>query len=261
MDTTENRTVSLISRWFLRPGSEAEGWAALQELAAQVFANEPDTLTYLVHKPYLADARLTSLPPVDPISVQFFEVYRDADAFLRHVHGPTFKQFVKQYGELFVADADGHRFTTVEFMTLQAGFSRSSLAINADAGAITTSPNEHPSVMFEVIANDQRLLKNFYGEVFGWSYEPGVSGFAYVHFPVRTQPLLGGIGQTDPTVPGFEPGHNFYLLVDDLEATIDCALKAGGSSYMSPANADGYDFAMIKDPEGNPIGLIKPFKS
>jgi hypothetical protein len=28
---------------------------------------------------------------------------------------------------------------------------------------------------------------------------------------------------------------------------------------MEPASVDGYRFAMIEDPEGNPVGLIEPF--
>ncbi|WP_158290099.1 VOC family protein [Ramlibacter sp. WS9] len=112
--------------------------------------------------------------------------------------------------------------------------------------------------MFEIIARDQGALQTFYTSVFGWNYQAGSSGFAYVNFPLRTLPLLGGIGQANSS-PGFEPGRNFYLLVDDLDAAIARALAAGGSRYMEPTSADGYHFAMVRDPEGNPIGLIKPF--
>lgn len=119
--------------------------------------------------------------------------------------------------------------------------------------------NRHPSVMFEIIAKDQERAKTFYGAVFGWTYETGTGGFAYVHFPEEATPLLGGIGQARKDTPGFEPGHNFYLRVESLQATIDAALAAGGECLMPPAEVDGYHFAMIRDPEGNPIGLIEPF--
>lgn len=119
--------------------------------------------------------------------------------------------------------------------------------------------NRHPSVMFEIIAKDQERAKAFYGAVFGWTYETGTGGFAYVHFPEEATPLLGGIGQARKDTPGFEPGHNFYLRVTSLQATIDAALAAGGECLMPPAEVDGYHFAMIRDPEGNPIGLIGPF--
>ncbi len=115
--------VSLISEWFLKPGSETEGIAALRELAEDVRANEPDTLTYLVHTPFQDDARLQALPPVDASSVLFFETYRDADAFLAHVNGPIFKGFVAAHGDLFIA-SNGSPYTTVEFLARQAGFIR-----------------------------------------------------------------------------------------------------------------------------------------
>lgn len=115
--------VSLISEWFLKPGSEAEGLAALSQLALDVRANEPDTLTYLVHFPFQGDARLQALPPVDPSSILFFETYRDADAFLAHVNGPVFKGFVATHGDLFIA-SNGSPYTTVEFLWRHAGFTR-----------------------------------------------------------------------------------------------------------------------------------------
>ena len=80
-----------------------------------------------------------------------------------------------------------------------------------------------------------------------------------MHFPAEARPLLGGIGQATEESPGFEPGHNFYLLVDDLDAAIQRAVDAKGMVYVKPTTVDGYRFAMIRDPEWNPIGLIEPF--
>lgn len=119
--------------------------------------------------------------------------------------------------------------------------------------------NAHPAVMFEVIARDQDAMKAFYAAVFGWTYRIGTGGFAYVDFPTTARPLLGGIGQAQQGVPGFEPGHAFYLVVDSLAATIEATEAAGGTLHMPIAEVDGYRFAMICDPEGNPVGLIEPF--
>ncbi len=122
-----------------------------------------------------------------------------------------------------------------------------------------TAANAHPAVMFEVIARDQATLMAFYATVFGWTYRTGGGGFAYIDFPAAARPLLGGIGQAQAGVAGFEPGRNFYLQVDDLDATVAAAIAAGGAQYMPVSEADGYRFAMIQDPEGNPVGLIAPF--
>ncbi|WP_294534919.1 antibiotic biosynthesis monooxygenase [uncultured Rhodoblastus sp.] len=134
MNLASNGNVSLVSRWFLRPGAEEAGWAALLELAEAVFVNEPDTLTYLVHAPLIDHWRLQSLPPVGPLSVEFYEVYRDAQAFLNHVNGEVFQWFLKTYGSLFVA-SNGRPYTTVEFMTARAGFSRPGVTAAPDRAA------------------------------------------------------------------------------------------------------------------------------
>jgi predicted enzyme related to lactoylglutathione lyase/quinol monooxygenase YgiN len=249
------RTVSLTSTWFIRPGRESAVVAAIEELAPAVRDGEPDTLAYLVHTPFFADDRLQALPPVAPNHLLFFEMYRDADAFLRHLHGPIFTRFVEQHAELFVA-SNGKPFTFVEFLECRAGFIRPGAVAPVGASA---PANHHSSVMFEIIGRDQARLKQFYQAVFGWAYTLGTDGFAYVKFAVEPRLALGGIGQTVPDVPGFEPGHNFYLLVEDLGATIARAVEAGATTLMAPTAIDGYQLAMIKDPEGNPIGLIKPW--
>ena len=261
MNTDMPRTVSLTSSWFIRPGCEPDVRAAVQQLAARVQAEEPDTLTYLVHAPRLDDARLQSLPPQGLLSLLFFEVYRDADAFLRHLNGVVFADFVGQHGHLFVS-SNGQPFTTVQFLSLQAGFSRLQLpaAVTAVGHAGASLPaNRHPAVMFEIIGRDQGVLKTFYSRVFGWKFRGGSGGFAYVDFLLHDLPLLGGIGQADPSVPGFEPGHSFYLLVEDLQAAVERALAGGGRCHVDPTDVDGYRFAMILDPEGNAIGLVEPF--
>ncbi|MCG5075084.1 VOC family protein [Paraburkholderia tagetis] len=259
MSPSDARTVSLTSNWFLRPGCEEAADAALRELARDVEREEPDTLTYLVHRPWHGTAQLQTLPPVDPLNVLFFETYRNADAFLRHVSGPVFTRFVQQHGHLFV-QSDGKPFTTVEFLETRAGFVRTTqVCAVAGADAIEAAANRHPSVMFEIIASDQAMLKTFYSDVFGWQYSTGTAGFAYVPFPTRVTPLLGGIGQTEPNTPGYEPGKNFYLRVDDLKGAIARVLAHGGQRYVDPVSVDGYTFAMVKDPEGNTIGLIEAF--
>jgi quinol monooxygenase YgiN len=93
--------LSLTSRWFLAPGREGAADQALRALATSVEAGEPDTLAYLVHRPFEGDARVQSLPPGSPHSVVFFECYRDIDAFLAHLHGPIFEAFVRDHGALW----------------------------------------------------------------------------------------------------------------------------------------------------------------
>jgi predicted enzyme related to lactoylglutathione lyase/quinol monooxygenase YgiN len=252
--------VSLISRWFVKPGCADAALAALTEAAEQVWASEPGTLTYRVHVER-AGNDLQSLPPVDPLSILFFEVYRDAQAFKDHLDGPVFTGFVRDHGDLFLP-IGGKPYTTVDFLSLHAGFTRSEDAAAKSAAtgpAETAEANSHPAVMFEIIANDPREMASFYTQVFGWQYQLGSGGFAYVHFPAGTPPLLGGIGQAQPNTPGFTAGSNFYLLVDSIEPFLERATLAGATPLMMPTVIDGYRFAMFSDPEENAIGLIEPF--
>ena len=251
----ERQQVSLISRWFVQPGCSKKALAALRDMAAAVEAGESDTLTYRIHVQYTGD--LQSLPPADPLSILFVEVYRDADAFRAHLDGKIFTGFVRDHGHLFL-QAGGKPFTTVDFLTLHAGFSR------LDDAAVAGRPqagNRHPAVMFEIVARDKGKAATFYSQVFGWQYQPGTGGFSYVHFPAGSPPLLGGIGQAQAGKPGFEARNSFYLLVDSLETTLARAAKAGATTLMPPTAVDGYRFAMFTDPEGNAVGLIEPFRA
>ncbi len=253
--------ISLVSEWFVAPGCEDEACRAVLRLAQHVEREEPDTLTYLVHRAS-TDASLQALPPVRPGSITFFETYRDADAFRAHVSGPTFTRFVADHGALFVqvgsAPAEPKPYVTVRFLDRLAGFTRG----DADASLPTADdlpPNRHPAAMFEILANDQAAMMEFYAQVFDWTYASGSDGFAFVLFPPGPVPQVGGIGQANAAISGFAPGRNFYLLVDRCEPVLAAAFAAGGQPLMAPTDADGYRFAMFLDPEGNPIGIIERF--
>jgi predicted enzyme related to lactoylglutathione lyase/quinol monooxygenase YgiN len=250
--------ISLVARWIPKPGPIDELRGALTVLAQRVREEEAGTLTYLVHMPVSGDPRLLSRPPVDGPSIVFFETYSDADAFQAHLNGPAFTEFVARYGNRFVG-AGGKPATTVTFLECVAGFAAPVGGLRHDVGRTGAATNRHPAVMFELIAKQQKVLLDFYQTVFGWKYQTGTGGFAYVHFPAGSPALLGGIGQADPKVPGFEPGHNFYQLVDRIEPVLDAVVAAGGSLLMPPTAIDGYRFAMFRDPESNPVGLIEPF--
>jgi uncharacterized protein len=124
--------VSLISRWFVKPDCWDEALTALKAAEAEVRAREPGTLTYRIHVG--SPDKLQSLPPVDGFSILFFEVYRDAAAFKKHLKGPTFTTFVREHGRLFVPAADGKPYTSVDFLSLHAGFTRQEDAAVVEAG-------------------------------------------------------------------------------------------------------------------------------
>jgi quinol monooxygenase YgiN len=119
----------LISVWTIRSGQEKAAIAALKRLAKQVKAQEKDTIAYLVHVP---DMSQPSLPTPASLEVVFFEIYKNKASFEKHVTGPVFTNFVKRHKRLFlcmqVEGKNGEKiswpYSTVEFLTKQAGFIR-----------------------------------------------------------------------------------------------------------------------------------------
>ena len=85
-----------IVHWYPLPGKHDEAVAALTELAGHVREQEPDTWMYLVH----SSAR-AGFPPAPEGTIVFIEGYKDFHAFLAHVNGTAFQNFVTQHGQLF----------------------------------------------------------------------------------------------------------------------------------------------------------------
>lgn len=120
---------SLVAKWTIQQGKEAAALSALRDLARQVQAHEPDTLIYLVHVPDMSQA---SLPTPCNLEVLFFEVYKDKNAFLAHVTGPTYTAFLREHLDLFLSTSSTSEsgtkvmapFVIVEFVERQAGFIR-----------------------------------------------------------------------------------------------------------------------------------------
>ncbi|PKB18296.1 putative quinol monooxygenase [Flavobacterium sp. 5] len=116
----------LTGKWTILPGNEVKATEALKKLAQDVQANEPETLLYMVHIP---NFNAKSLPTPPEGEIIFWEVYEDENAFLKHINGPLFTTFVKNYGELFLSDFNTPPkiYMTAEILTTIEGFSRKAL--------------------------------------------------------------------------------------------------------------------------------------
>lgn len=113
-----------------------------------------------------------------------------------------------------------------------------------------------PVVHFEIGCKDNPKAQKFYGELFGWTFEP--------YGPAAMIQNIGGPGGTGIgghiNSLGHEP-HNYtvvYALVDDLQASIDKAQKLGGKLVVPAQEVPGMGhFAWVTDPEGTIVGLWK----
>lgn len=134
----DDSMISLTSKWMLKNGCPEELYQELAGLADTVKAAEPDTLMYMVHldAPQCLDEDNNPIePPPQPIalpaqrSVTFFEAYKDEVAFSRHVNGPVFQGFLKNFGHYFEQDSSSPGWPVTENGLYQqvSGFARSAI--------------------------------------------------------------------------------------------------------------------------------------
>lgn len=112
-----------------------------------------------------------------------------------------------------------------------------------------------PVVHFEISSSDYKKAEKFYKSVFDWTTQ-GHEGMPYLLVqPEGDGSIGGGIGNTQEGQP---TGVMFYVKVDDLQAYLDKAEKAGGKTKMPPTPIPGVgSCAMFTDFDGNVIGLFK----
>ena len=107
-----------------------------------------------------------------------------------------------------------------------------------------------PVVYFEVLGGD---VGGFYAEMFGWGIEP-VEETGGGYHRVRGAGIDGGLG----AFPGAPSYVTFYVRTDDLHAAVARANELGGRTVMEPRTVTGgVETALIEDPAGHMVGLIK----
>ncbi|REJ76432.1 MAG: VOC family protein [Acidobacteria bacterium] len=105
----------------------------------------------------------------------------------------------------------------------------------------------------EIAGRDGGLLRDFYSSVFGWEIESrDVGGFEY--FEIETENMsTAGIRHE----PEGKAEIVVYFEVEDLEEAVERAESSGASVRIPPMEYGDLRFALIEDPEGNPIGLTE----
>jgi predicted enzyme related to lactoylglutathione lyase len=110
----------------------------------------------------------------------------------------------------------------------------------------------HPIVHFEIIGNDPIALQKFYSETFGWKLSPPAPEMGnYSLVDSEGKGIGGGIGGGDPRV-------TVYVEVEDPQAYLDKAVKAGAKMLMPVTTImENLTIAMFADPAGNTVGILK----
>ena len=108
-------------------------------------------------------------------------------------------------------------------------------------------------VWFEITGKDGGKLQSFYGELFGWKVDAS-NPMNYGMVEAEQSGIGGGIGKADNG-----DGHvTFYMGVDDPQSYLDKAEKLGGKTVVPVTEIPNMvTFALIADPEGHVIGVVK----
>lgn len=109
----------------------------------------------------------------------------------------------------------------------------------------------HPVVHYEIRANDPDAAREFYGELFGWTFPPGGEpGYTYVETGEGST-IPGGIGKA----PGGHGMVTFFVGVENVEAALKDAERLGGKIVRPATSVPGVTFGLFSDPQGQVVGV------
>ncbi len=125
-------------------------------------------------------------------------------------------------------------------------------------------------IHFEIHANDIGRARKFYGDLFGWSFEQANVG-QMEYWLIRTGRtpardgekvgIDGGLLAKNGKDAGEGASPNAFVCtiqVEDIDATIEQATKAGAVAQMSKDNLPGVGWlCYFKDPEDNIFGVLQ----
>jgi uncharacterized protein len=119
-----------------------------------------------------------------------------------------------------------------------------------------TAPAHNSVAWFQVGTDEPETAKRFYGGLFGWTFaKDPAPGYELVTAPGADKPS-GGILDTGGKMPNHA---TFYVVVEDVKATVAAAERAGGKVLTPPVTAPtGLIAADLLDPSGNHFGIFSP---
>jgi predicted enzyme related to lactoylglutathione lyase len=124
----------------------------------------------------------------------------------------------------------------------------------------------NPVVHFEMPAEDRERVKKFYSSVFGWKMnQMGAEMGDYVLAQTTETDEKGMIKNPGAINGGFyqktEKDNSTHLVisVEDLAKQIETVKNAGGEIISPTMDIPGIGkFVMIRDTEGNKVGMLQP---
>ena len=110
-----------------------------------------------------------------------------------------------------------------------------------------TEPSAAKIVWFELPATDTERARGFYAKLFGWHYQP-FEGQDY-HMSYEAGGAIFAASEAS--------GPIVYFGVDDVDAAVARVEELGGERGEKQEIPGIGFYALVKDSEGNPIGLYQ----
>jgi hypothetical protein len=119
-------------------------------------------------------------------------------------------------------------------------------------------------IWYELMTTDPDGARAFYGKVVGWKItgepDPQAGGVDYRHIIRDDGGSNGGVLGLSKEMRdgGARPCWMGYLFVQDVDAQVNAIVAEGGKSLMPAFDLEVGRIAMVMDPQGIPIYLMKP---
>jgi predicted enzyme related to lactoylglutathione lyase len=112
----------------------------------------------------------------------------------------------------------------------------------------------------ELNARDVRSVLPFYQQLFDWTAKESAMGEGqppYIQFELDGDNVAGA-WEMNPNMPANAPSYwQIYFNVDDIDGTFQKATGFGATEMIAPQAFPGGRFAIVADPQGATIGLLK----
>lgn len=109
----------------------------------------------------------------------------------------------------------------------------------------------------ELMTGDPKAATEFYGKLFGWTYDAMDMGQGDYHVVKAGDTSVGGIMGTPPQAKGTPPAWGCYVTVTDTDALVEKCKSLGGKLLAGPMDIPKVGrFAVLQDPQGAVFNVI-----
>ena len=113
----------------------------------------------------------------------------------------------------------------------------------------------------ELMTRDPESARAFYGDSVGWTFDAMDMGEGGTYWVCKDgdKPVGGLFEMNKPEFEGMSPHWFSYIAVDDIDARLEKAAKAGATIKRPPFDVPGVGrIAIVADPTGAVLGWMTP---